>query len=173
MPRTLTTTQQANTTADKVKPVYLVDWAHSGMQELIALTQGEVVYDGMTFSPGDVRLTQIDNGRTATLSMPASAARISQVQDGTWRGSNCKIYYVPAVPGDALSFVEADAIIVMDGEIRTSQKSGGDIVVNVQHINLGVKLAPRHTFDAIGNHIPAPGTVITWEGDQVVLEQVR
>ena len=98
MPRTLSSDQLSNVQQAVTRPVYLVDWEHAGTQELIACTSGDVVYDGMTFSAADLRVVSIDGGRTATLSMPASATRNTEVQNGTWRMGACTIYLVPAPP---------------------------------------------------------------------------
>jgi hypothetical protein len=169
MPRTLTSDQLSNVQQEATRPVYLVDWEHSGTQELIACTSGAVVYDGMTFNAGDLKVVSIDGGKSAQLSMPASPTRGMEVQNGTWRMGYCKIYLVPALPGDTLTFVEADGLLVLDGEIRSSALSGNSIGVSVQSTSDGVILSPRHTFDAVSNHLPAAGTIISWEGDQLVL----
>lgn len=173
MPRELTSGQSANVLGTATKPVYLVDWEHSGVQELIACTAGDVVYNGMTYNAGDVSVLSIQNGRSARLSVPASAARVTQTQNGSWRGGRCKIYMIPALPSDELTFLEAEAFLVLDGEIRTSGFSGGRVNIMCENVRAGSRMAPIHTFNAICNHLPAAGTVITWEGDTIVLESPR
>ena len=173
MPRVLSDAQLANVQGPSTRPVYLVDWEHSGVQELIACTSGDVIYDSMTFVAGDLRLNGIPNGRSARLSMPASAARAAETISGSWRQGLCKIYLIPALPDDEMNFAAADGILVLDGQIRTSSIETDNISVTVEHIAAGSRLSPRHTFDAVCNHLPAAGTVISWEGDTVVLEPPR
>lgn len=173
MPRASTPQQLAAANAAATKPVYLLAWEHSGIEELIACTVGDVVYNGQTYAAGDVRISRIDDGRSARLSMPASAARVTESLNGTWRSGRCRIYNIPATPTDDLTFLEAEAILVLDGQIRTSGMSGDTVNVYCEHIDAGTRISPRHTFDAICNHLPPAGSVITWEGDTIVLEAPR
>lgn len=173
MPRTVSQQQLANVDATRTKPVFLVAWEHSGVEELIACTVGEVVFDSRTYTPQDVTVSSIQNGRSASLVMPASPTRVAQSQNGTWRNGFCKIYAIPAAPTDALTFLEADAILVLQGEIRSSALSGNQITVVCEHVGAGFRLSPRYTFDAVCNHLPPAGTVISWEGDTIVLGAPR
>lgn len=169
MPRTVTGQQQENLSREASRPVYLVSWEHSGSEELLSCAE-EIVFDSQTFTAGGLRVTQIADARSATLTLPATSTRVTETQNGTWRGGACKIWQIPAAPSDGDTFEAADGILLIDGEIRTSELSGESIVVSVTHRTLSQKLTPRHNIEAVTAFSPAPGTVITWEGDKLVLE---
>lgn len=172
MPRSVTAAQQANLEADATRPVYLVSWEHSGSEELLSCA-GEVIFDGQTFTAGGLRVTQISDSRSATISLPATATRVGETQHGTWRQGACKIWQIPAAPSDGDTFDAADGILLIDGEIRSSAFSGEGISVAVSHRTLSQQLTPRHTYDAVTVFSPAAGTVLTWEGDKLILESPR
>jgi hypothetical protein len=172
MPRSVTPGLQTNLSAEATRPIYLVAWEHSGSEELLSCA-GEVIFDSQTFTAGGLRVTQISDSRSATLSLPATSTRVTETQNGTWRGGACKIWQIPASPSDGDTFDAEDGILLIDGEIRSSAFAGEDISVSVSHRTLSQKLTPRHTVDAVTAFCPAPGTIISWEGEKLILESPR
>jgi hypothetical protein len=172
MPRSVTAAQRANLELAATRPLYLVSWEHSGSEELLSCGP-EIVFDGQTFTAGGLRVDQISDSRSATISLPATSTRVTETQNGTWRQGSCKIWQIPSAPSDGDTFDAADGILLIDGEIRASEFSGEEIVASITHKTLSRKLTPRHTVDAVTAFSPAPGTIISWEGEKLILESPR
>lgn len=166
----LTPTQIQNASQSATRPIYIVALEHAGVEELLS-SSGDVVYDGQNFLAGGVTVSGISNTRAASLTLPWSATRITEIQNGSYRGGSCKIWYIPGVPSDMdLIFDAEDGILVMDGEIRTSRFSGDSINLAVTHRNSGNIFTPRNTLKQVTNFSLPPGTLITWEGETRQLE---
>lgn len=150
------------------KPIFIVQHQHSGITEYVSCS-GDVVYDGQLYQSGGVNMSSVQDSRTATFTLPATPERINQVQHGTWRDGDCVIYHIPGLPEDDSAYLADEAILVIDGKIRSSAYSGNKITVTVAHNNNLNKLSPRYTWDELSVHVPAPGIEINWEGDRVVL----
>lgn len=171
--RTLTDSQRAAVDPGATKPLFVCEIAHSGTPELLSAS-GEVVYDGRIFAAGGCRVTAISDASSATIELPWSPARVNEVETGAWRNGICKIWAIPALPDDVEQvYGAADGILMLDGQIKSSGFSGDRISVNATHVSALARLSPRHTFEAVCNHIPAAGSTITWEGDVLTLESRR
>lgn len=171
MPKTYTDTQLTNVEAMATKPVQVVMWGHSGVEELLSCS-GDIVFDGQAYVPG-IEIVNIQDSRTATLKVPGDTDRVGEVQNGTYRGQACKIYAIPASPGDGGIYLLSEAVLQIDGIIDKSVYRAGTVTVTVIHKNLTGNLTPRHLMDAVANHIPPAGTQILWESDRLVLETRR
>jgi hypothetical protein len=173
MPADLTPAQLAAASADITRPIYLVCLEHAGVEELLS-SSGDVVFDGQNYLAGGIAVSGISNTRSATLTLPWSATRVTEIQNGSYRGGKCKIWYIPGVPSDTdLIFDAEDGVLVMDGEIRSSRFSGDSVSIAVTHINNGNVFTPRNTLKQVTNFALPPGTLITWEGETRQLESRR
>jgi len=172
VPRVLTSTQQTNVDAAATRPVYVVAWEHSGVEELLSCA-GDIILDSKVYTAGGLNVGGIQDGRSATITLPATSTRIAEIQNNAWRGGTCKIYAVPASPSDSGIYIAAESILMMNGVITASRFRGETISVNIIHVNLDGDYSPRDLLDDVCNHIPAPGTQILWEGDRMTLETRR
>lgn len=154
--------QVANVEAEVTRPIYVLAWEHSGTEELLSAS-GDITLDGKNYAGGFIRKDgiSITEGIGATISVFASAARVMEVQNGTWREGFCKLYYIPASPGDSSTFDLSDAVLVLDGVIDSSRYSSGRVTVKAIHSNFDGNYSPRHLVSSVSNHIPPTGTVIS------------
>lgn len=165
MARTLTATQQTNVEADATRPIYLVEWLHSGTIEYLSVN-GEVTYGGQAYTPGELRINQIIDSDVATISMPATATRVAEVTSQVWRDRSCVIRLIPGAPGDSGTYTASPdaALVVMDGIIQTSVFAGNRITVTVKNKYFTGALCPRLRLDQVAHHIPPVGTVQELDG---------
>jgi hypothetical protein len=168
----LTAGQLSNVGEVATRPINIMSIEHSGSEELLSCS-GDLSYDGDTYTGGGVNIQRIENTRSATLTMPATATRITESQNGTWRGGTCKIYSIPALPTDSNIFAAADGVMVLDGVILTSSFVQDKIKLTIVHINLDGNYTPRNLIDEACNHVPSPGTILSWEGENIVLVSRR
>lgn len=166
--RTHTQEQENRLLAKETKPIRLVVWEHSGIEELISCS-GDVEYDSQNYTSASVDITRLSDGRTATLTMPATSTRITETRTKAWRRGVCKIYAIIAEPNDSNIYTTSDAILELDGYIRQSRYAGGKITVSASQISLDGNFTPRNRAEEFANHIPAPNTLLEWEGDKIVL----
>jgi len=174
MARELTSTQHTNVEAGATRPIYLVEWNHSGTTEYLSCS-GTVQYGSgspvQTYTAGGLTITGIEDSKTATIVLPATAARITEILGNTWRGGVCKITAILAAPGDTPLYSAADGLLMLDGVIETSTFSGETISVVAKCRYYTGALVPRFTFNDITGIIPAVGSVSTWEGENYSYEQ--
>jgi len=170
VPRSLTTDQQDNAELASTRPVHIVAWEHSGVEELLSCT-GDITLSGQVYTAGGLKIGSILDGKSATITLPATSTRITEIQNNTWRGGTCKIYAIPSVPGD--SGIYTESILQIDGVIQASNLQGETIRVSIIHTNLDGNYSPRDLLDDVSSHAPAAGTNILWEGDRLVLEARR
>jgi len=174
MARELTSTQHTNVAAGATRPIYLVEWNHSGTVEYLSCS-GTVQYGSgspvQTYTAGGLTVTGIEDSKTATIVLPATAARITEILGNTWRGGICKITAILAAPGDTPLYAAADGLLMLDGLIETSTFSGETITVVAKCKYYTGALVPRFTFNDVTGIIPAVGSVSTWEGENYSYEQ--
>ena len=168
MPRQLSTAIEASLVATATRPAFFMAINHGGSEELISCTD-DLVYAGDLYVAGGAKIVSITDSKSATFTLPITPERIAEVSAGDWRGGACRIYTAPSLPGDDLSYTADDVIEVLNGEIQLSSFSGNQITVTATHYNNANKLTPRYTWDELCDHIPAPGTILSWEGDDLVL----
>jgi hypothetical protein len=167
--KTLTLAQFTNSSADSTRPVYLVQLQHSGTIEYLS-SSGEVTLDGIDYRAGIVTVTSIENNRSATVTIPATIQRTLECSSGSWRGYKlCKIYGVPAMPGDSAAYVSADAILLLDGVIDDSRLSNMTVTVRAIHKYAAAVYTPRLNCSELSPHIAPAGSLFTWEGTGYVL----
>ncbi len=173
--RALSETQASNSKAVQTKPIVLVRHEHSGIEELAGASGGSVVFNGETYAtgPSGVKVLSIVDSRLATLWLSPTNARLSEVVNGTWRNGSCTIYLIPALPGELGPFVLGDQIQPIEGKIISSKYSSSGVVFQVQHSTLTSVYTPPNKCDEVANHIPAPGTVLTWDGEKTKLERKK
>ena len=107
MARTLNSTQQTNVEAGSTRPIYLVEWQHAGTTEYLSCS-GDVTYDGQLYSEGGLTITSLEDSKTATLVLPATATRVTQIQNNDWRLGICKITAILAAPSDTPTYSASD-----------------------------------------------------------------
>ena len=167
MPRDLSSTQIAALEAPATRPIVVVAWEHSGAEELVSCS-GDITLDGKNYTAGDMSVKEVNDDSSATVHVPATSARITEVQNGTWRGGTCKIYLIPASPSDSPIFTAGQSILVLDGIIKSSQFSGNKVSAQIIHTNFDGNYSPRDIIDSASNHVPAIGSQIDWEGERYV-----
>lgn len=172
MPRNATEAQVDNLDLPSTRPIYCVWLEHSGSAELLS-SSGPVVFNTLPFQGGGVNVKRILDSHSATLVLPATATRNAEVQNGTWRNGRCVIYAVPAAPSDGNVFTGDEGFVLLDGIIDDSKLADDRVTLQVIHTNLDGNYTPRNTADEVCNHIPAPGTVLLWDGDPQILESRR
>jgi len=174
MARELTSTQQTNVEAGATRPIYLVEWQHSGTTEYLSCS-GTVQYGSgspvQTYTAGGLTIAGIEDSKTATIVLPATADRITEILGNTWRGGICKITAILAAPGDTPLYSSADGLLMLDGLIEASTFSGETITVTAKCKYYTGALVPRFTFNDVTGIIPAVGSVSTWEGENYSYEQ--
>ena len=157
--------------ATSTRPINLIRWEHSGILELLSCS-GPIVFNSEAYTEGGARIQSIQDGRSATLSTPATTARIAEVVSGNWRNGICQIYAIPGLPGDGLTYTLSEAVLQLDGMIVSSRFSGDDITLSILH-KYSKGYTPPNLISEVCHHIPPAGTIISYNGDQMVLEARR
>ena len=170
MARFLTSTKQANVEAGATRPAYLVEWQHGSSTEYLSCS-GDITYDGQLYTEGGLTITSLEDGKTATIVLPATAARVTEIQDSTWRLGVCKITAILASPGDSPTYAASDGDLMLDGVIEQSSFSGETISVTAKCKYYRGALVPRFTFDDVITSVPPVGSTSTWEGENYSYEQ--
>ena len=167
MARTLTAGQTTNVEAASTRPIYIIDFGHSGATEYLSCS-GDVTYGGQAYTGGELRVTQIVDSDVATITMPATSTRVTEVTTSTWRNGSVVIRLIPGAPGDSGTYTSSpdEAIVVMDGIIQSSNMSGEVITVTVKNKYFTGALAPRLRLDQIAHHIPPVGSTSTWDSEE-------
>jgi hypothetical protein len=169
----LTTTQWTNTRETSTRPIRLIRWEHAGYLELIS-ESGDIEFNGELFGAGGINSITVDDGRRATVTVNASLARIAESINGRWRqGKICQIYVVPGLPADTGVYTLDEGILILDGIIDGSEYSNDRVSVRVVHKRLNGNLTPRQTFNAYSAYLPAPSSLVTWEGETFLLKSRR
>lgn len=172
MSRTLTASQIANTKEIATRPVLIVRLAHSGSTELLSAS-GDIVFNGELYQEGGFTLDGIRNGDSASLTLQATPARVAEVTSGAWRHGVCQIYLIPGVPEDSGEYAAAAGVQMLDGIITQSSYNAGRIAVSAKQISLSGNYTPRNLIGEVCSFIDPPGTVLGWQGDNIVLESRR
>lgn len=163
-----TEAQKNNLEETSTRPITILQLEHSGAIEYLSCS-GVVQMDSILYSAGTASVRNIEAGRSAVITVPATATRVAETINNTWRGGICKIYAIPALPDDDAEFVLADAIFQLDGLILNSKWQGSSVTITAIQKNLDGNFTPRNRIDEYTNHVPAPGTILAWEGDTLVL----
>lgn len=173
MPRTLSPTQFANARATSTRPVRLIRWEHSGALELLS-GSGDIIFDGELFTAGGFSTVTVEDGRSATITLPATQARVQEMLSGNWRnGKLCQVYCVPGVPTDAGEYTLEEGLLELDGVIDASQYANGVLTVSAIHRYRRGNLTPRVTFNDFSTRIPPPGTAFIWQSESYILKSRR
>jgi hypothetical protein len=180
--RTTDSEQSALLDSRVTKPIYLVEIAIDGQEYLS--TNGTQDVDGVTYVGADVGLRSIQNWSSAVVSLLPTPARVAQVVSQSWRYGRCRVSLRPATyyplliqPGYVADgfFIQgdvyADPILLIDGELVSASLSGDRVEFTVAHrVSVGRWLPAARIAPPLCNHLPKPGTVVTWEGDRYTLE---
>lgn len=172
MPRELTAWQLANSEAENARPFVIVQLNHSGVVEYLSAT-GSVTYDGQLYTGGGFNIVSIVDSISATLTLAATPARVAEILDSKYRRGLCKIFYIPGLAGDTPTYTADKGILMLDGRIDTSSTSDGLVTVGAFNKYLTGRMGPGYNFNQFCNHMPAPGSSITWEGETAPFEVVE
>jgi len=148
----------SNLLLDATRPVALVRIEHSGLLELLSET-GTIIFDGEVYTAGGITVDSVADGESATLSMPVTSDRISEIQGSTWVNGVCQIYFVPGTTDDTAEYTAAQGVLSLDGMIASSSFSGNKISIKAVHRSLGKNYTPRNIISEVCNHIPPPGSI--------------
>jgi len=178
--RSLTSTQLSNLAAEQTRPIFLVEWAHSGTTEYLSCS-GTVTYGGQTYygaggaSPDiyGVNITRLEGSKAAQLQMPATSTRITQVQNGSWRAQSCIIRAIPGLPGDSGTYSASpdEGILILDGIIETSALNGEVVTVTAKSKYYQGEIFPSFQLSDVASHIPAVGNAFEYNGNVYTHDQ--
>lgn len=164
------------------RPIYLIEIDAGGQEKLSTggdVTVGEDLYHG-----GSAGLRALDDWSAARIVLPATAERVQQVIDQDWRRGRCDIYLVAAGRFPLLldqDYVEEDyfmqgdvyaaPLLLLPGVLTGASYGNSGVEFEVQHVSRVAKWSPAvRIAPPVFNHLPRPGTVISWAGEQFVLE---
>lgn len=165
MSRSLTTTQQGNLTANATRPIFLVKWAWNGTTEYLSCS-GAVTFDSSPYTAGGINIRQIEDSKTATLFLPATSTRVTELLSNDWRGASCVIYAIAASPSDSPTYSASDGITVLDGIIESAQYAGDTLTVTAKcKYYIGAQV-PRFIVNEISTQVPGVGASYNWDDDQ-------
>lgn len=161
MPRTLDPGYIADVQLAVTTPTFLIDFYHSGTIEYLS-TGGAITYNSHSHVSGADMVALSDS--EATIRIPATSTRITEIQDGDWRNETCTIYaYYDATT----------AATIMEGTIDASRLGGDSITVRVLSTNILGKYTPVYTYDAICTNLPVDGEYLEWQSETIVVTSVR
>ena len=180
--RATTAAQDAVLAERFTRPIYLVEVAIDGQEYLS--TNGDVELDGIAYTGADVGLRSIENWSSAVVSLLPTPERVAQVVSQSWRYGRCRISLLPATyyplliqPGYVADgyFIQGavygEAMLLVDGELTAASYSGDRVEFTVaSRVSVGRWLPAARIAPPLCNHLPKPGTTITWEGDRYTLE---
>tara|TARA_R110002049_G_scaffold281333_1_gene460875 strand:+ start:33860 stop:34378 length:519 start_codon:yes stop_codon:yes gene_type:complete len=161
-----------NASGAVTEPLLLVLWEHSGMEESLSCTV-PVTLAGRNYAATGIEVSGLSVGESATVVVPVTAARITEVNNGTYRNRPCKIYSIAANPALDDDFDLLDAVLALDGIISASEFTGSEIRASIVHKSAVGNLTPRNTISEIANHIPPAGTVLVSTKQNTELEKSR
>lgn len=177
--RSLSSGQLTNLAASQTRPIFIVEWQHSGSTEYISCS-GDITYGGQVYvsansSPnyGGVNISRIEGSKTATLTLPATSTRITEVQNGTWRQGTCIIRAIPGLPGDSGTYTSSpeQGILILDGIIESSSFSGEIITVQAKCKYYSGDIFPFLQLSEVANWIPAVGDAFEYNNQVYTHEQ--
>lgn len=202
MGRALTDQQESILTAQKTRPVFIVEIDHGdGIEYLSA--GSDVQFGENAYAAGGIAIKSVQDSEGAVLELVATPNRVSQIEQGAYRGGVCRIWSIPSISlgygtiylvsesgtdrivsesddlivgetaAEDMSFRASDGILMLEGLCISSRLAGNRVVVIAEHVNSYAKMTPRYTVDAVTTYAPAPGTVIEWEGELYTLESRR
>lgn len=162
-------------------PVYLVEINLSGQERLS--TSGDRTVGDEVYAGGDVGVRGLDNWAAAQIRLRATPERVAQVLAPGWRGADCRIWLLPYYEyprliedgyyDDGLAMsgpYTAAPILLLDG-VLTGAAVGDAVELSVAHRAAVARWVPGIRIAApLCNHLPRPGTVFTWAGDNYTLE---
>lgn len=174
--------QSALLSEDATRPIYLVEMQFGDEPEYLSTNGAQTV--GVTaYAGSDVGVSGMGDWTQARVRLMPTAARSAALLSPDWRGRPCRIYLMPCSeypeliepgyvePGYALQgVVKADPMLLLDGVI-TGGAIGQYVELEISHRALLRRWTPRLRIAApTCNHLPPPGTRLTWEGDTYILE---
>lgn len=172
MSRDLPLLQLQNAEKQVTEPLLLVLWAHSGAEETLSCS-AEAVLDGRNYLATGIEVSGLVIGDSATVTIPATRDRITEVNTGTYRNQVCKIYSVAANTAQEDNFDMHEAVIALDGIIVASEFTGSEIKASILHKSVVGNLTPRNNISEVANHIPPAGTVLVSTKQNTELERSR
>lgn len=169
--RILTIEQRTLLTSDATLPTYLVD-LHFG-DHLHLSTNGAHEINGTEYVAGECGLAALDGFERALLYLRRSAERNALVLDpsGGWRGRDCVIWLLPAVPDPEQGVVTGERINVLEGAVDSH---GGHewMELSIVHRALLARWVPWIRIGAPWcYHLNMPGEVIEWDGERILVEE--
>ncbi len=169
---TITTAQLALLSPETTKPLVLIQWAHSGLLELLSCGD-DAALNGEKYTEGLIKLESMEANKRAVLSVPATATRLAEMQTRSWRNGACKIYSVFSAP-DVSDYITKDVLLSIDGVIVKSSSSDLKTVkVIVEHRGLSSLMTPRNIIDEVTKNTNPAGATLTWQGTKIIFKAPR
>ena len=181
---TITAEQSAPLSYSATNPVYLIE-AYWGGEPRRWSTNGDHNIAEVLWAGGVAGLRSLVDGRAGSFALVPTEANVTAFLSRDWRGRECNIWLYPIrvwpeliaedyVVEDygILSTEAGDPILLLDGIMTAAEQSGdGQISVSVVHAAQVNRWAPRHRLlPPVCNHLPAPGSTITWGGGSFTIE---
>lgn len=176
------TLQAAVLAEDVTRPIYLVEMQYADEPEYLS-TNGTQTVGLTTYTGSDVGVAGMGDWTQARIRLMPTPARSAALLSPDWRGQPCRIYLLPCSeypefiepgyvePAYALQgVVKADPMLLLDGVI-TGGSLGQYVELEISHRALLRRWTPRiRIAPPTCNHLPPPGTRLTWEGETFILE---
>lgn len=180
--RDLDATQSALLAQRETRPIYLIVIDAAGQEYLS--TSGTHSIDDIPYTPGDVGLRAVTDWSEATITLRPTPARVERAIGGEWRRGSCDIYLLPATRYPLIyedGYVEdgyamqgdtyGDPILLLPGAMSAARVTDRGVEYRVVHRARTARWSPPiRVAPPAFNHLPRPGTIITWGGERFVLE---
>lgn len=165
--RDLTAGQLAALTGEATRPTFLVSIRFAGSGKLS--TNGDVVVTDTTYLGEDIGIDAMEDWTRATIRLRPTVERVSYALTSAWRGSSARIYLLPR-PLVEGTYTGDDLVLLLDG-VLVGATLGEQLELTVLHRSIVGQWSPRiRIAKPFCNHLPQPGTVLTWQGDVYTLE---
>lgn len=176
--REITADQESLLAERGTVPIYLIDLGDERLS-----TNGDRVIDDVLYAGGDAAVAGLDNWTRARIRLNPSSARVQHAVSDQWRGLSCRIQLLPAVnyrqliepgyyeEGTAIDgFYTGDPIVLLDG-VLVGASMGAAVEFDAAHRAYAARWVPPIRITAPwANHLPKPGAVFLWQGDNYTLE---
>lgn len=181
--RELTVEQYAVLERTFTDPLYIVELGLGGTQYYS--TSRDIEVDGVEYKSGFISISNINNWQEVTLEVVNPDYALNPIiLSGLWRGQICKISWVPVSqqlyfepgyvePGYYDPLTIGEPVVIIDGEL-VSASLGERVSLRARARGLARSWTTRQRIEApTFNHLPAPGTTVTVNGEIFTIEAAK
>lgn len=123
----------------------------------------DITHSGQLYSGGIIAISSATDWETIKLKfIDANSVRADYLLTGYWRGQSCKVWLYVSSTDDAIELFDGILTAAVPGPLtQLTAKRRGEKLVYTPNIRLEPPLC---------NHLDAPGTTITWDGQVYELQ---